>query len=150
MSDPFAGMVKISGAADLRRGMRLAWAWKDDATRLDAERRGLKPQGRVVTQADYPNIASRLGLVVDGDPDWIADPALMLERGRDLWLISAAEPPEVLNAKLTGKSRANAVYIGRPSNWGNPFSIGKHGDLNVFPAVNRRGFFSSGVDQVAA
>jgi hypothetical protein len=35
--------------------------------------------------------------------------------------------PAVLNARVVGKSRAGAVYIGRPSVWGNPFSIGKDG-----------------------
>lgn len=28
------------------------------------------------------------------------------------------------------KPTANDVYIGRPSKWGNPFVIGKHGDRN--------------------
>jgi len=36
--------------------------------------------------------------------------------------------PEVLNARVVGKRRPGAVYIGRPGPWGNPFSIGKHGD----------------------
>ncbi|MBW3243414.1 DUF4326 domain-containing protein [Epibacterium sp. DP7N7-1] len=36
--------------------------------------------------------------------------------------------PDVLNARVVGKRRQGAVYIGRPSTWGNPFSIGKHGD----------------------
>lgn len=34
---------------------------------------------------------------------------------------------KVLNAKKVGKRVANAVYIGGPSKWGNPFVIGKHG-----------------------
>ena len=36
--------------------------------------------------------------------------------------------PAVSNARKVGKHRAGAVYIGRPSVWGNPFSIGKDGD----------------------
>ena len=35
--------------------------------------------------------------------------------------------PHVLNAKTVGKSRPNAVYVGRPSIWGNPYVIGKDG-----------------------
>lgn len=35
--------------------------------------------------------------------------------------------PRVLN-KRTDKIPADAVYIGRPSKWGNPFVIGKDGD----------------------
>jgi len=34
---------------------------------------------------------------------------------------------KVLNAHIVGKSAPGAVYIGRPSKWGNPFSIGKDG-----------------------
>jgi hypothetical protein len=34
---------------------------------------------------------------------------------------------KVLNAKKVGKRVENAVYIGRPSKWGNPFVIGKQG-----------------------
>ena len=30
--------------------------------------------------------------------------------------------------KRTHKPTADDVYIGRPSKWGNPFAIGKHGD----------------------
>lgn len=35
--------------------------------------------------------------------------------------------PQVLNAKQVGKSRPNAVYVGRPTIWGNPFVIGRDG-----------------------
>lgn len=33
----------------------------------------------------------------------------------------------VLNARRVGKTQPNAVYIGRPSKWGNPFVIGPDG-----------------------
>lgn len=39
--------------------------------------------------------------------------------------------PQVLNARDTGtgrRSTATAVYVGRPSKWGNPFLIGRDGD----------------------
>lgn len=36
--------------------------------------------------------------------------------------------PTVLNARKTGRHVPGAVYIGRPSAWGNPFEIGKDGD----------------------
>ncbi len=39
--------------------------------------------------------------------------------------------PEVLNAHVVGKTRASAVYIGRPTPYGNPFSIGKDGDRDM-------------------
>lgn len=35
--------------------------------------------------------------------------------------------PKVLN-KRTDKIPPNAVYVGRPSKWGNPFKIGRDGD----------------------
>ena len=35
--------------------------------------------------------------------------------------------PKVLNKK-TDRVSADAVYIGRPSKWGNPFIIGRDGD----------------------
>jgi hypothetical protein len=34
--------------------------------------------------------------------------------------------PKILNRKTSGVPEG-AVYIGRPSKWGNPFVIGKHG-----------------------
>lgn len=34
---------------------------------------------------------------------------------------------KVLNAKKVGTRADNSVYIGRPSKWGNPFIVGKHG-----------------------
>lgn len=34
--------------------------------------------------------------------------------------------PRVLNQKIVGRPK-DAVYIGRPSKWGNPFIIGVHG-----------------------
>jgi len=37
--------------------------------------------------------------------------------------------PQVLNKiTLRGGIPETAVYIGRPSKWGNPFKVGKHGD----------------------
>lgn len=38
------------------------------------------------------------------------------------------ERPEVLNARKTGKTVLGAIYIGRPSPYGNPFTIGKDGN----------------------
>lgn len=38
-----------------------------------------------------------------------------------------SEAPRVLN-KHHGPAPAGAVYIGRPSKWGNPFVIGRDGD----------------------
>lgn len=34
---------------------------------------------------------------------------------------------KVLN-KRTDKINSDAVYVGRPSKWGNPFVVGKHGN----------------------
>ena len=35
--------------------------------------------------------------------------------------------PRVLNARKVGKIAPNAVYVGRPSPYGNPFVLGVHG-----------------------
>lgn len=35
---------------------------------------------------------------------------------------------KVLNAKNVGFTYPNSVYVGRPSDFGNPFSIGIHGN----------------------
>jgi hypothetical protein len=35
--------------------------------------------------------------------------------------------PQVLNKKIHGVPKG-AVYVGRPSKWGNPFQIGRDGD----------------------
>ena len=39
--------------------------------------------------------------------------------------------PTVLNARSVGRYRAGAAYVGRPSKFGNPFSIGRDGDRNL-------------------
>jgi hypothetical protein len=35
---------------------------------------------------------------------------------------------QVQNARTVGRSGANAVYIGRPTKWGNPFVMGRDGN----------------------
>jgi len=35
--------------------------------------------------------------------------------------------PRVLNARKVGKFVEGAVYVGRPSKWGNPYEIGEDG-----------------------
>ena len=44
--------------------------------------------------------------------------------------------PRVLN-KRHGNIPRGSVYIGRPSKWGNPFEIGKHGDRQAVIAQYR-------------
>lgn len=51
--------------------------------------------------------------------------------------------PTVQNAKLIKTTdRPNSVYIGRPSKWGNPFSIGRDGNrrevIELFRAMLMR------------
>lgn len=38
------------------------------------------------------------------------------------------QTPKVLNAKRVGRNPPGAVYVGRPSPWGNPFAIGPGAD----------------------
>lgn len=35
--------------------------------------------------------------------------------------------PKVLNVRDVGKKLKGAIYVGRPSQWGNPYEIGKDG-----------------------
>ena len=44
--------------------------------------------------------------------------------------------PRVLNRKLSGVPEG-AVYVGRPTKWGNPFVIGKHGTRDQVVAKYR-------------
>lgn len=37
----------------------------------------------------------------------------------------------VLNKRITKTVPSGAVYVGRPSKWGNPFTIGRDGDRNT-------------------
>jgi hypothetical protein len=53
-------------------------------------------------------------------------------RMRGLWArlrdAELATPgPRVLNARVVVRRRAGAVYVGRPSRWGNPFVAGRDG-----------------------
>jgi len=124
-------LARIIDAAQLRRGMLVTWTWGQGARARAAAEAGMAPRGRILTRADKPDLATRFTLQVEGDRNWFIDPAAAIRAGRDLFLERAAEPPQVLNAKLVGKSRAGAVYVGRPSAYGNPFSIGKHGDRDA-------------------
>lgn len=41
----------------------------------------------------------------------------------------------IVHNKRHGTAPADAVYIGRPSKWGNPFVIGKHGNRDQVIAM---------------
>jgi len=43
---------------------------------------------------------------------------------RAIWSVPVGLMPRILNARKTGTSVAGAVYVGRPSRWGNPFPVG--------------------------
>lgn len=45
---------------------------------------------------------------------------------------AATKPPKVLNARIVGRTANNAIYVGRPSKWGNPFTMKREADR---PAV---------------
>lgn len=54
------------------------------------------------------------------------------------WINLWPKQPRVLNKRTaTAKEIANAVYIGRPSAWGNPFQIGSHGTRKDVVAKHR-------------
>lgn len=50
--------------------------------------------------------------------------------------------PRVLN-KRTDEITENSVYIGRPSKWGNPFSIGKDGTREDVISKHKKYFLSN-------
>jgi hypothetical protein len=122
---------RLSDPSELRRGLRLGWAWGESAAGQRMSRDGVPPRGRLVTVADLPNLGGTdLGLQVDGHPRIVLDPRLALERGKTLTLLEDAPIPQVLNQHRDGRP-AGAVYIGRPSPWGNPFAIGRDGDRDA-------------------
>lgn len=126
MQDP---RLQIDQAAFLRRGMVVSWEWGTSGRGATAQADGLRPMGRIITEADHSAVPGMgLGIQVLDDPDWVIDANRALALGRALYLEKAVDPPKVLNAHHVGRNVAGAVYIGRPSNWGNPFEIGKDGD----------------------
>ncbi|SEA87911.1 DUF4326 domain-containing protein [Rubrimonas cliftonensis] len=46
-------------------------------------------------------------------------------------MTAATASPRTLNARAVGKSAPGAVYVGRPSKFGNPFVIGRDGDRDT-------------------
>lgn len=112
----------------LRRGQRLGWTWAGTGPGAAAQARGLAPAGRLITVADDPGLTMNLGLRVDDDPGMILDPVRAIAAGKVFTLLEDAPIPNVLNVHKHGRNPPGAVYIGRPSDWGNPFSIGEHGD----------------------
>ena len=118
----------ITDPSELRRGIRIGWEWGANPAGERMIRDRIRPSGRLVTVADAP-VLTRISLAirVDGRPELLLDPRLALERGRPLSLLEDAPIPRVLNQHRDGRP-ASAVYIGRPSPWGNPFAIGRDGD----------------------
>lgn len=53
--------------------------------------------------------------------------------------------PKVLN-KRTGEISADAVYVGRPSKWGNPYRIGLDGSREQGIRLYRMALIASRVD----
>lgn len=52
--------------------------------------------------------------------------------------------PEVLNKKnIRGKGPVDAVYVGRPTKWGNPFVIGVHGNREEVIELYREFLYSN-------
>lgn len=124
----------ITDPADLRRGLRLGWAWGESAAGQRMIRDGVPPRGRLVTIADLTHLGGTdLGLQVEGHPQIVLDPRLALKRGKPFTLIEDAPVPRVLNQHRDGRP-PGAVYIGRPSPWGNPFAIGRDGDRDAVMA----------------
>lgn len=118
----------IRSLADLRRGMRVTWAWRSEGAGAEARAANLRPLGTILTRADHPSAGDGLLIQVVDRPEWAFDAVRALATGGPLHLLSAAEAPRVLNAKTSGKAVPGAIYVGRPSAWGNPFVVGRHGD----------------------
>lgn len=56
-----------------------------------------------------------------------------------------SDGPKVLHVAQAGKATNNTqVYIGRPSRFGNPFVIGRHGTREEVIELYRRYFYGSG------
>lgn len=124
----------ISDPSELRRGLRLGWAWGESAAGERMVRDGVPPRGRLVTVADRPDLTGMMiALEVEGRADLLLDPRLALGRGRPLTLLEDAPVPRVLNQHRDGRPSAS-VCIGRPSPWGNPFAIGRDGDRDAVMA----------------
>lgn len=51
--------------------------------------------------------------------------------------------PKILNAREVGTSRANAVYCGRPSKYGNPFKTGIDGNRTEVIAKHKQWFLQN-------
>jgi len=94
-------------------------------------RDGVPARGRLVTVADLPHLGGTdMGLQVEGHPHIVLDPRLALEGGKPFTLIEDTPVPRVLNQHRDGRP-AGAVYIGRPSPFGNPFAIGRDGNRDA-------------------
>lgn len=126
-----AQMGMITRPDQLRRGLRLGWVWGDNPAGHRMIEQGVAPRGRLVTVADLPQLGGTdLGIQVDGHPHLVLDPRLAFERGKPFTLLQDAPVPRVLNQHRDGRP-SDAVYIGRPSPFGNPFAIGRDGDRDA-------------------
>lgn len=76
---------------DLERGMVVTWEWSAGTKDL-AERRNVRPIGRVVTHEDLLTMSAavKIGIQTLDDPLWVIDPATILTKGR---LLLPADPP---------------------------------------------------------
>lgn len=56
---------------------------------------------------------------------WVARPVLTQPRGHSI--LTYPVPSQIMTKVVHCKKASYDVYIGRPSKWGNPFTIGKDG-----------------------
>lgn len=121
----------ITDPSELRRGLRLSWAWGAATAGRGMVRDGVPPRGRLVTVADRPDLTGlTLAIEVEGHPHLLLDPRSALGIGKPLTLLEDAPVPRVLNRHRDGHPEG-AVYVGRPSPFGNPFAIGPDGDRDA-------------------
>ena len=117
----------IAQTSMFRRGQLLSWEWGDTGIGPNCRAAGMTPLGAIVTAADEPDLKKRIGLKVAGGVNFLLDPVKALAEGKEFRVVQDGSIPRVLNAHKVGKTLPGAVYIGRPSEFGNPFSIGKDG-----------------------
>lgn len=83
---------------------------------------------------------TRTGKVLtDADIEALADEA---ERGYDIEGLKARQRGQAMPKVVHCKREPYDVYIGRPSKWGNPFEIGRHGTRDEVIAKYREWLLS--------
>lgn len=82
-------MDRLSRVEDFIPGQLVQWDWVPNGFGQSALEQGIRPIGRVVNKADFPNMACDIGIEVLDAPNWVISPEYAMSKGREFYKANA-------------------------------------------------------------